>query len=260
MVTPDKLELPPLSELVELCHRMGYPLHTQFTYRGEQVVAELSIQLEEDLLVRHGCNLQRKTAKAQAALQLLKDLERRGISRARYSSKKRQQVDNLCSTSSVKTSVPPKHMNIVRTNLQNVPECLLSLETSAGSLLEQSCQLNVLIKEISTSKLNEPEVPVLSMKNEKGGPRNALFELCAISRWPMPKFESTEQKFRTPIVLHGAAGFNSYASSITLHVPNSGAINLVGEPRTDKKSSRDSAAFAMLVELQKQGRCIIKET
>ncbi|XP_038975132.1 endoribonuclease Dicer homolog 3b-like isoform X2 [Phoenix dactylifera] len=259
MVTPDKLELPPLHELAKLCNRMGYPLYTQVTYRGEQVVAELSIQLEEDLLVRHGCNLQRKTAKDQAALQLLKDLETRGISHAQYLSQRRQQDDNFCSASSVKICVPPKDMQIVRTNLQNVPECLLSLEPSPGSFLEESCQLNDLVKEISTSKLNEPDVPVFSLKKEKGGPRNALFELCAISKWPMPKFESTEQKFRTPIVLDGVTGFNSYTSSITLHIPNSGAINLVGEPRTDKKSSRDAVAFAMLVELQKQGRCIIKE-
>ena len=86
----------------------------------------------------------------------------RGISHAQYASKKRQQVDNLCSTSSVKLSGPPKHMEIVRTDLQNVPECLLSLEPSAGSFLEQSCQLNVLVKEISTSKLNEPGTYLLS--------------------------------------------------------------------------------------------------
>ena len=36
----------------------------------------------------------------------------------------------------------------------------------------------------------------LPLKMDKGGPRTALFRLCKILQWPMPKFEFVEQRFR----------------------------------------------------------------
>jgi len=50
-----------------------------------------------------------------------------------------------------------------------------------------------------------------------------------------------------------------FTSHITLHIPNTTVIQLVGDPKTDKKSANDSSAFFTLHELQKAGRCILKE-
>ncbi|KAK1269817.1 hypothetical protein QJS04_geneDACA022123 [Acorus gramineus] len=75
IVTPDKLELPPLRELIELCSWLGYCIKTKCTMKGDKTVAELSVQLKDDLLVRQGCESKRKTAKAEAALHLLEDLK-----------------------------------------------------------------------------------------------------------------------------------------------------------------------------------------
>jgi endoribonuclease Dicer len=65
---------------------------------------------------------------------------------------------------------------------------------------------------------------------------------------------------RTPIVLDGVTttNFNSFVSTITLHVPDVTAITLEGERRTDKKASQDSASLIMLHKLQELKVCICK--
>lgn len=54
------------------------------------------------------------------------------------------------------------------------------------------------------------------------------------------------------------SAFNSFESRITLTIPNSGVLELTGEPRADKKSSYDSAALLMLYELQRLGKIKIE--
>ena len=50
-------------------------INTKCTNTGEEVAAELAVQLRDELLVGRGCDRNRKAAKAQAAACLLKDLE-----------------------------------------------------------------------------------------------------------------------------------------------------------------------------------------
>lgn len=52
-------------------------------------------------------------------------------------------------------------------------------------------------------------------------------------------------------------GFNSFISSIVLYIPNFGNIQCTGDARADKKSSLDSAALALLYELQRRGKLVI---
>jgi len=103
---------------------------------------------------------------------------------------------------------------------------------------------------------------VLPLKMDKGGPRTALFRLCKRLQWPIPEFEFVEQRFRTPIVLDGVTttNFNSFVSTITLHIPDVTVITLQGERRTDKKSSQDSASLVMLQKLEELKVCICKQT
>lgn len=75
IVTPENLELPPYRELIELCSSLGYFLKQDWKRKGEAIHAELSLQLEDDLLVEEGLGQSRKDAKGQAALLLLKDLK-----------------------------------------------------------------------------------------------------------------------------------------------------------------------------------------
>lgn len=75
IVTPDKLELPPLRELNELCDSLGYFINTKCAHKGEMVQAELRLQLEDTLLVGQGLERSAKAAKGNAASQLLKQLE-----------------------------------------------------------------------------------------------------------------------------------------------------------------------------------------
>lgn len=65
---------------------------------------------------------------------------------------------------------------------------------------------------------------------------------------------------RTPIVLDGVTttNFNSFVSTITLHIPDVTVIKLQGERRTDKKSSQDSASLVMLQKLEELKVCICK--
>ncbi|KAH9653048.1 Endoribonuclease Dicer [Citrus sinensis] len=81
IVTPDKLELPPLRELIELCDSLGYFVKENCTLKGEMVHAELRLQLKDVLLVGEGQERSRKAAKGKAASQLLKKLEKKRISK-----------------------------------------------------------------------------------------------------------------------------------------------------------------------------------
>ncbi|MBA0752984.1 hypothetical protein Gogos_000140, partial [Gossypium gossypioides] len=83
IVTPDKLELPPLRELNELCDSLGYFIREKCVNTGETVHAKLWLQLDDILLVGEAFNRSKKVAKGKAALYLLKELEDRGISRKR---------------------------------------------------------------------------------------------------------------------------------------------------------------------------------
>lgn len=75
IVTPDKLELPPLRELIELCDSLGYFIKEKCTKKGETVHAELTLQLKDVLLIGKGQDRTRKTARGEAARCLLKELE-----------------------------------------------------------------------------------------------------------------------------------------------------------------------------------------
>ncbi|XP_039124414.1 endoribonuclease Dicer homolog 3a-like isoform X1 [Dioscorea cayenensis subsp. rotundata] len=236
IVTPDNFELPPMRELSELCSELGYFLAVKCLEDGEYVVAELEVQLEVVLLARRGREKNKKAAKAQAAILLLKDMEEKGLSHSRHPSKRRVIEER---------SVGEE--NFVASPVQNV--CAVS-PTVAES-----------VKNDKTSD-SDPRPPVnLSVKMKKGGPRSALYELCKKSLWPMPIFESTEEKSSTsPSVGKGERnGHLSFVSSGKLHLPDGRSINCVGERRADKKSSQDSAALALLYELQKQGRCCVVE-
>lgn len=75
IVTPDKLELPPLRELMELCDSLGYFIKDVCRNKGDKVIIELRLQLKDVLLVGEGTGATRKIARGEAALRLLKDLE-----------------------------------------------------------------------------------------------------------------------------------------------------------------------------------------
>lgn len=74
-VTPDKLELPPLRELSELCYSLGYFIGEKCVNTGEMVHAKLLLQLDDVLLVGEAFNRSKKVAKGKAASYLLKELE-----------------------------------------------------------------------------------------------------------------------------------------------------------------------------------------
>ncbi|KAF7134712.1 hypothetical protein RHSIM_Rhsim08G0003600 [Rhododendron simsii] len=253
IVTPDKLELPPLRELIELCDSLGYFIRETCIKKGEQSHAELRLQLEDVLLVGEGFGPNRKAAKGQAAFHLLKDLEGRGIS----SSKRRKQGPDpvgvlstldlgkdICSQTDVESSKPVAHKK-QKTKING----LHSEKTRTSQSNDHSTK-------------SSGSIPVLSSINmKKGGPRTSLFELCKRLQWPMPTFKSAEDKSRTPIEFCEGSekriGFSSFTSTITLTIPDFGVIELSGDPRADKKSSFDSAAVLMLYELEQQQLLVI---
>lgn len=75
IVTPASLELPPFRELLELCGHSGYFLNVSCVDEEDMVLATLDVQLKDVLLVRQARDKNRKVAKGQAALLLLKDMK-----------------------------------------------------------------------------------------------------------------------------------------------------------------------------------------
>ncbi|KAL0327604.1 UNVERIFIED_CONTAM: Endoribonuclease Dicer3 [Sesamum angustifolium] len=252
IVTPDKLELPPSRELMELCDSLGYFIKEQFIADGDIVRGELKLQLEDVLLEAQGSGPNRKAAKGMAALRLLKELELRGIT----SSKRRKtDTDNVDTESSPRSddnihSQPYGEASGSATEKPKPPESQSDLN---GDLLKRACSAGP----HDSKTADVPVLPPIDMK--KGGPRNSLYALCKKLQWPMPAFDPMEQKSRTPIQIGDTTGFNSFTSQISLTIPDFGKIELIGEARADKKSSFDSAALVMLYELERRGKIMIGE-
>lgn len=220
IVTPGNLELPPFRELLELLSHHGYFLNTKCTLEEDIAIVQLSVQLEKVYLVKEVRDKKKKAAKGQAAVLLLKDLEKQGIARSRVPSIPEQEKfsNKSCLASDVDINTPPRDSEIV--------ESQKSCDPSLGE-------------------------PVVSVNMKKGGPRTALNELCQKSQWPGARVESVECELSTK------AAIQQFMSSVTVHTSDSSSITLQGERRPDKKSSQDSAALVMLYELQKQGRCCL---
>ncbi|GMN63272.1 hypothetical protein TIFTF001_032343 [Ficus carica] len=261
IVTPDKLELPPLRELTELCDSLGYFIKEKCTKKGEMVHAELKLQLKDVLLIGEGTEHGRKTARGEAARCLLKELEVRGISYSWSSKKRKHSVGGDDYSSSLDMNID-SHNGIVdegSADALNHKKYKIteskSLSGSTGVPPDASC----FSEKASSPDSDAPSISAINMK--KGGPRTTLFELCKKQQWPVPTFDSTETKSRTPMELGEGSerrlGFNSFISSIVLYIPNFGNIECTGDARADKKSSLDSAALALLYKLQRRGKLII---
>lgn len=75
IVTPSTLQLHPLRKLSELCDSLGYFVKETCTEDDTLVHVELSLQLEDVLLVGDGFDRSTKAAKHKAARQVLMELE-----------------------------------------------------------------------------------------------------------------------------------------------------------------------------------------
>ncbi|XP_077233980.1 dicer-like 3 [Tasmannia lanceolata] len=266
IVTPEELDLPPFRELNELCSHHGYFISVKCTSVEQDVVVELGVQLKDVLLVRKGRDRKQKAAKGQAALLLLKDLEERGLSHSRYVSRKQYEHKALDDSvfSKLDTKITLTQEDSVSkepksSKKQKMTESMRARASSADISYSECHNLDDSPKKECSPSLTAPVNVSLSTK--KGGPRTTLYGLCKKLQWPMPKFHSTEEIARSPVVVSEGpekkVGFNIFTSKITLHIPNCGVIELGGEPKMDKKSSQDSAALVLLHELAKQGRCVI---
>ncbi|XP_023744994.1 endoribonuclease Dicer homolog 3a isoform X1 [Lactuca sativa] len=235
IVTPNKLELPPLRELMELCDSMGYFTKETCRSNGDMVISELRLQLKDALLVGNGTGQTRKVARGQAALQLLKQLEKRGILRK----------DNQDGESDKEKN---KKNEITPSKISPNKDAKITLFDPQPSMEEEL---------ESNSKVEIPAV-IECINMKKGGPRIALYELCKKMQWPIPNITASEQRSTSLVEIGEGAekrtGFNTFKSHISLTIPDYGVIQLTGDPRADKKTSFDSAALLMLYELQRLGK------
>ncbi|KAF9615049.1 hypothetical protein IFM89_021620 [Coptis chinensis] len=246
IVTPEKLELPPFRELNELCSHLGYFIRETSTIEEEIVHIELWLQLKDVLLKGEGRDKSKKAAKGQAAFQLLKDLEVRGISHFRHVSRKKN------------------HEMVFDDSYIQDMDISICRQSSGKDLNEPSSKKKKTTDTTVVQDSTDVTAPVVvTINKKKGGPRTSLYALCKKQQWPMPTFDSTQQQSRSPVEFGSGSerriGFNIFVSKITLHIPNFGAIELTGEQRADKKSSQDSAALILLYELGRRGKCSIED-
>lgn len=249
IATPEKLELPPLRELVELCDSIGVFVKDKCSKKGEMVHAQLWVQLDNELLSGEGCDKNKKAAKGKAASSLLKKLQNRGIVYTRGGSKRRKlDTDRVADLSS--------------RGSENED---LSGQTKPKKQKMEGQGSRDSSRDPSPANYPYHAPPVIeSINMKKGGPRTTLYDLCKKVQWPMPTFDTTETKSRTAIEFgegpETRKGFNSYVSKIILNIPSFGIIECEGEARPDKKTSYDSAALVVLNELHKRGQAIIGES
>ncbi|WVZ67722.1 hypothetical protein U9M48_016765 [Paspalum notatum var. saurae] len=237
IVTPENLELPPFRELREWCDKSGYFLGIKCENQGDNTMAILNLQLKDLLLVRQGRGKNKVDAKAQAASLLLRDLEERGLVIPKNASRAEQfekKSDNMKHHNSLFDAMDTQNMAAPRQKESTM------LNSAPGSVLDEPL--------------------VVKVKLSKGGPRVSLYESCKKLQWPMPTFEYVKvEPSLCPSSQRAVPQGFSFASTITLHIPNGDVISLTGDGRADKKSSQDSAALLMLYELQRRGRFQVQE-
>ncbi|KAF3446126.1 hypothetical protein FNV43_RR11305 [Rhamnella rubrinervis] len=258
IVTPDKLELHPVRELIELCDSLGYYVKDKYIRKGEMVHVELSVGLEDAVLIGKGHDSSRKAAKGEAALHVLKQLEEKSISYEQCAKKRKQGKNQAVGSSSldarswVTDEVSEAMIHKKQKTSETQWQVLLSAPSPAGDVSFEA----------SRSETDIPAIAAVNMK--KGGPRTSLYDVCKKLQWPRPTFETVETKSRTPIELGEGSekrmGFNSFTSSTILCIPNFGNIECNGDARADKKSSLDSASLAILYELERLGKLVISRS
>ncbi|EPS61362.1 hypothetical protein M569_13434, partial [Genlisea aurea] len=218
--TPETLELPPIRALNELCDNLGYNLKPFcFKEDGENVRAELQLQLENVVLTSKGFGSTRKVAKGNAAREMLEKLESEGIA-----GKRRSGTDKVAA------------------DVDDDKQCKKrKLEQQESSQEEEGSNADV----VPTGSIYLS----IDILGKKGEARTSLYAVCKRFQWPVPSFETTELKSsRIPI---------EFKSKIKVIIPGRGNIEISGEAKPNKKSSYDSAAVVMLYELQKLGKIII---
>ncbi|KAM4130309.1 hypothetical protein ACJW30_01G091100 [Castanea mollissima] len=226
------------------------------------VHAELSLQLKDVLLIGEGYEGGKKIARGEAACRLLKELEKRGIVFSRSASKKRKlDADHIDGSTA-------SYMEIdVCDQLTDENLSELAINKRRKSTEDQVPPESTSFSSPTNDCSNKDRSPnsgtpvIATINTKKGGPRTTLFELCKKVQWPMPTFNSTENKSRSPIEFGEGSeirnGFNSFVSRISLHIPKFGSMECTGDARADKKSALDSAALVMLYELERQGKLVI---
>nr|AJA90772.1 Dicer-like 3 [Ginkgo biloba] len=95
IVTPETLDLHPLREVCELCHLNGYSIiWNKSTQQGKLTVVTVEVKLEDCTIYGKGCKLNKKTAKKEAAQQILTQMEERGIWHPRRQSMYRREASD----------------------------------------------------------------------------------------------------------------------------------------------------------------------
>ncbi|PPR87215.1 hypothetical protein GOBAR_AA33473 [Gossypium barbadense] len=239
IVTPDKLKLPPLRELNELCDSLEYFIREKCVNTGEMVHAKLWLQLDDILLVGEAFNRSKKVAKGKAALYLLKELEGHAGSSGTTD-------DGLLELKMCK-----------KQKIAEIPS-----PTNDSSRTAYGAEIPSPANDSSRTAYGFSSDALGMQHSDNRGP---LFtRLVGNSYGPRPTFETTEERSRSPMEIGKGAdrkiGFNSFVTKITLNVPSSGIIECTGDVRADKKSSWDSAAILMLCNLKELGKLIIRES
>lgn len=158
IVTPETLGLHPLREVSELCHLKGYPIvWKKSIQQGKLVVAAMEVALEDETLIGKGCKTSKKSAKENAAKEILKQMEERGIYHPRHQILTSKEALNLeaggTAIRSVEESVSPGCISTKKARLLNTSvsseECILDypsqnlnsrrdLHTGVGRMRQQN--------------------------------------------------------------------------------------------------------------------------
>ncbi|KAL1834502.1 hypothetical protein ACET3Z_004153 [Daucus carota] len=130
---------------------------------------------------------------------------------------------------------------------------------------QKTCDFQTTTNTSSANGVSELNIlAVKPINRNKGGPRIALYDVCRRTQWPLPKFETAEEKSRSPIEftdgLEKRQGFSSFVSEITLTIPDRCTVVVNGQARPDKKSSLDSGCLMMLYELEQRGFLTIEKS
>ncbi|KAM1458352.1 hypothetical protein ACFX13_036267 [Malus domestica] len=154
---------------------------------------EMTLQLEDGLLVGSRYNRSSKAAKQQEARQLSKELQG-----CRSLSKRRKlDSDHIDELSSEVMQIEPCSQ---LTDVVHSSEPISRIESSSAESENKSCPDQFWFQPSLPSQHCIPNLPAIaSISTRKGEARISLFELCKVMQWPMPTFKITEQKSRTPI-------------------------------------------------------------
>lgn len=197
IVTPETLHLHPIREVSELCHLEGYRIvWKKSAQEGELYLATLEVVLEDYTILGKGCNISKKSAREEAAQEILMQLKKRGIHHPR--------CNNVASDTEVRgtTKQSVKEISSLKDIVTTCNKQSDASESKESARKKSKVIMNPTVEEIGWTReqstkegVNQSKIPEACKRKSESSQSQEFSEKKARSSMASVKFETCQDSF-----------------------------------------------------------------